>query len=205
MATFINHLLKMDTDLILSNINEYVRLTDEETDAVKSALILRPYRHGEIIVRGGDVARYLMFVNEGYVMTYYTDKDGVDHVIRFAGAGWWVNDFYSMDATGNTLFSTRGLCDGELLVLPKAAHNELLGKYINMERYFRKLFHHSVIKQQMRFVKSNTDTAEERYLEFIATYPNLEQHVAQKYIASYLGITPEFLSKVRNNLSRKLT
>jgi len=195
----------MNTDIIIARINDHVRLDHEETKALQSALISRPFKLGEIIVRGGDIARYLMFVNEGYVMTYYTDKEGTDHVVRFAGEGWWVNDFYSMDKEPRTLFTTRGLCDGELLVLPKAAHNELLEKYINIERYFRKLFHHSVIKQQMRFVKSNTDSAEERYQEFIATYPNLEQFVAQKYIASYLGITPEFLSKVRKNLSRKLS
>jgi len=198
-----DHHLTMNTDIIIARINDHVRPGNEETEALKSALISRPFKQGEIIVRGGDIARYLMFVNEGYVMTYYTDNDGTDHVVRFAGEGWWVNYFYSMGNGPHTLFSTKGLCDGELLVLPRAAHNELLEKYIHIERYFRKLFHHSVINQQMRFVKSYTDTAEERYQEFISAYPNLEQYVAQKYIASYLGITPEFLSKVRKNLSRK--
>jgi len=198
-----NYHLTMNTDSIVANINSLVRLGNDEMEELKSALIQRPFKQGEIIVRGGDTARYLMFVTEGYVMTYYTDE-GTDHVIRFAGEGWWVNDFYSIGPAANTLFTTKGLRDGELLVLPRSGLNELLEKYINIERYFRMLFHNSVIKQQMRFVKSNTDTAEERYLEFIAAYPNLEQYVAQKYIASYLGITPEFLSKVRKNLSRKI-
>src|ERR1700761_7172631 len=116
----------MNTDIIIARINDHVRLSEEESEALMAALISRPFKQGEIIVRGGDIARYLMFVNEGYAMTYYTDNEGTDHVVRFAGEGWWVNDFYSMGKEPQTLFTTRGLCDGELLVLPKAAHNELL-------------------------------------------------------------------------------
>jgi len=193
----------MNSDSILANINNHVRLSNDETEFLKSVLIARPFKQGEVIVKAGDPARYLMFVNAGYIMTYYTDDEGTDHVIQFATEGWWAGDLYSLSKENNTLYSTKGLCDGELLLLPRLAQDQLLANYANMERYFRIQFQNTVIRHQLRFLKSHTDTAEERYREFTETYPRMEQYVAQKYIASYLGITPEFLSKVRKKLSQK--
>ena len=193
----------MNSDSILANINNHVRLSNDETEFLKLVLIARPFKQGEVIVKAGDPARYLMFVNAGYIMTYYTDDEGTDHVIQFATEGWWAGDLYSLSKENNTLYSTKGLCDGELLLLPRLAQDQLLANYANMERYFRIQFQNTVIRHQLRFLKSHTDTAEERYREFTETYPRMEQYVAQKYIASYLGITPEFLSKVRKKLSQK--
>ena len=193
----------MNTNTILANIYQYVQLNEEETAFLESILIARPFKQGELIVRAGDTARYLMYVNDGYVMTYHTGKDGLDHVIQFASSGWWCGDIYSLSKEPNTLFSTKGLCDGELLLLPRLVHSQLLEKYSKMERYFRMLFQHVVIRQQLRFLESYTDSAEDRYTKFINTYPGMEQYVPQKYIASYLGITPEFLSKVRKKIASK--
>jgi CRP-like cAMP-binding protein len=193
----------MNIDTLLSHIRQYVQVQSDEADFLESALISRPCKQGEIIVKSGDPAHYLMYANIGYLMTYYTDKNGTDHVIQFAGQGWWAGDIFSMSQETHTLYSTKALCDGEVLLLPRLAQEQMLEKYIRMERYFRILFQKGLLRQQLRFVESNTDTAEERYISLIKTYPNLEQHAPQKYIASYLGITPEFLSKIRKNLSRK--
>ena len=195
----------MNTNNILTNFNTSVTLNAEETDALLSVLISRPFRQGDIIVKAGDKARYLMFVNEGYVMTYFTDKEGADHVVQFASEGWWAGDVSSLGTEPNTPYATKALCDGELLLLPRPALEQLLEKHISIERYFRIFLHSSVTRHQMRSLENNTATAEERYQKFTATYPNMEQYVAQKYIASYLGITPEFLSKVRKHLSRRVS
>jgi len=193
----------MDSSLIRSNISRYVALDDREIEFLESILIPRPFKQGELIVKGGEQARYLMFVNSGYLMTYYSDKDGADHVIQFAAAGWWAGDIYSLSKEPYTLYTTKALCDGELLLLPRPAQHQLFENYNKFERYFRLVFQNSVIKHQLRFVESHTQPAEQRYLLFTATYPNMEKYVAQKYIASYLGITPEFLSKVRKKLLQK--
>lgn len=193
----------MNSDIILSHINEYVRLNEAETEALTSVLISRPYKQGELIVRGGEPARYMMYVNTGYLMTYYTDKGGLDRVIQLAGGGWWSGDIFSLTNESSTLYSTKGLCSGEVLLLPRLAQQHLLEKYVVFERYFRILFQYYLIRQQMRFVEGYSTPAEERYETFINKYPGVEKHVPQKYIASYLGITPEFLSKLRKKSLRR--
>jgi len=95
------------------------------------------------------------------------------------------------------------LTDGEVLLLPRLAQAHLLENYIAFERYFRITFQDALIRQQHRFIESHTDSAEDRYQAFVHKFPGMEQYVPQKYIASYLGITPEFLSKVRRKLLHK--
>jgi CRP-like cAMP-binding protein len=191
----------MNTETILAHINGFVQLDQSETEYLESVLISRPFKQGEFIVKSGETARFMMYVNSGYLMTYYTDKEAVDHVIQFASGGWWAADIYSLSKEPNTLYTTKGLCEGELLLLPRSAQNHLLENYIKFERYFRMVFQHSVMRQQLRFVESHSLSALERYHSFVTKYPGIEKYVAQKYIASYLGITPEFLSRVRNNPS----
>jgi CRP-like cAMP-binding protein len=192
----------MNFDLIFENFNGVVKLNREEKDFLESVLIARPFKQGELIIKSGESARYLMFVNAGYIMSYYTDKEGTDHVIQFAVHGWWGGDIYSLSADPTTVFSTKALSDGELLLLPRSAQQELFEKYPVFERYFRIQFQRSVIRYQLRFIENYSANAEERYQAFLQRFPGLEQYVPQKYIASYLGITPEFLSKIRKRLVR---
>jgi len=192
----------MNTAILLSQINQYVTLNEAETSYLESIVITRSFKKNEVIVQSGEPARYLILVNAGFLMTYYTDKDNVDHVVQFASNGWWTGDLYSLAQDVPTIYTTKALTDGEVLLLPKLAHNQLLEKYTKFEKYFRIIFHNALIRLQFRFIENYSTTTEERYLAFRARYPNIEQHVAQKYIASYLGITPEFLSKIRKKLSR---
>ena len=187
----------MSNDILLSLINQYVTLDEEETAFIESLVVSRPCKRNEVIAQSGKASRYMILVLSGYVMTYYTNNEGVDHVVQFAGSGWWTGDQNSP-----ALYSTRALTDGEIILLPKAAQDVLMERHIKFERYFRHVFQHALMRMQARFTESH-QSAEERYLAFRARYSALEQHVPQKYIASYLGITPEFLSKVRKKLLQK--
>jgi CRP-like cAMP-binding protein len=190
----------MDTTSLLAHMNQLVRLTEEEETYLQSILISRPFKQGEIIVRSGDTARYMMFVNTGYLMSYYTDNEGTEHVTMFSRNGWWSGDLYSLSDDPTTIYTTKALHEGELLLLPRSAHDQLFEKYPKFERYFRMYFHSAIIRNQLRLVESHSADAEQRYLKFITTFPGMEQYVPQKYIASYLGITPEFLSRVRKRM-----
>lgn len=190
----------MDAKAILSKMNLVVRLTEEEEKALEAILIPRPFKQGEIIVVSGERARYMMFVNSGYLMTYFTAPDGNEHVMQFARDEWWCGDVYSFSSEPTTIYTTKALSDGELLLLPRAGHEQLLAQYPAFEKYFRIFFQASVIRKQMRLIENYTADAETRYQAFIKTFPGMEQYVPQKYIASYLGITPEFLSKVRRRM-----
>jgi CRP-like cAMP-binding protein len=187
----------MNCDLIFENIGGVVKLTEEEKSFFESVLIERPFTQGEVIIKSGENARYMMFVNAGYIMSYYTDKEGTDHVIQFATQGWWGGDIYSLSPDPTTVFTTKALSDGELLLLPRSAHEQLFAKYPVFERYFRIQFQRSVIRNQLRFIENYSADAETRYQAFLQRFPGMEQYVPQKHIASYLGITPEFLSKIR--------
>ena len=190
----------MNATTLLAHMNLLVRLTDEEERYLESILISRPFRQGEVIVQSGDTMRYLIYVNTGYLMTYYTDRDGNEHVIMFSRDGWWSGDIHSMTDTPTTIYTTKALHDGELLLLPRSAQDQLFERYPKFERYFRLFFQSSVMRLQLRLVQGHSADAEERYQIFLRTFPGMEQYVPQKYIASYLGVTPEFLSKIRKRL-----
>ena len=193
----------MNCTALIANMNLLVGLNEEETKFLESVLIPRQFRQGEVLMQNGDTARYLMFVSEGFLMSYFTDKNGNEHVVQFARDGWWCGDFYSLNANPVTPFTTRALRDGEVLMLPRTAHQQLLEKYGKFEKYFRLFFQERYMRQQWRLIENFSDSAEERYQSFTATFPGMEQYVPQKYIASYLGITPEFLSRVRKRLQVK--
>jgi CRP-like cAMP-binding protein len=187
---------------LTAKIDELVHLSEEEKQFLDSVIIPRQFKQGETIVSSGEMARYMMFVCAGYLMTNYADKEGNEHVVQFARDGWWCSDFYSFSDTPVTRFTTKALSDGEMLLLPRIAHQQLLEKYPRIERYFRIFFQNSSMRQQWRLIENYSSDAEERYQSFIITFPGMEQYVPQKYIASYLGITPEFLSRLRKRLQR---
>jgi CRP-like cAMP-binding protein len=191
----------MSSPLLLTHVNQFIALNQEEIVFLDTAFIARPFKQGEIIVRNGEPARFLAFVNSGHTITYYTDEEGTDHIIRFAAAGWWSGDLHSLGNELTTQFTTKGVSDGELLLLPRLTQHVLLDRYPKFERYFRQLFQTALLRQQLRFVESHSVPAEQRYLNFQETFPTIEQYIPQKYVASYLGITPEFLSKIRKHLA----
>lgn len=193
----------MDTRNLISSINKSVTLTTEEASFFSSLMLPLQIKQGEMPEKIGEPTRYFIHVYSGCLMSYFTDKEGSDHVMQFATAGWWTGDLPSYTQQIPSLHATRALTDSEVLLLPRPGFDELLEKVPKFERYFRILFQNSLVTHQNRLSQNLASTAEERYLSFRKKYPALEQYVPQKYIASYLGITPEFLSKIRRKLMEK--
>lgn len=164
-------------------------------------LISAKLKQGEFVETVGKVTTNFIYVNSGCLMTYFTDAEGSDHVIQFAMAGWWTGDLHSFTKSEPSIYSTRTLADSEVFYLPKADMETLLEKFPKLERYFRILFQNSIVSHQHRLIQNLSVTADQRYENFSKRYPSLEQYVPLKYIASYLGITPEFLSKIRRKRS----
>lgn len=182
---------------ILSHITRHVTLTQAEEDFFISILLPVKLKQGEFVEKGGEITYNFVHVNSGCLMTYFTDKEGDDQVIQFATAGWWTGDLHSLTTQQPSIYTTRALADSEILLLPKVRMEELLERYPVFERYFRITFQNSLVTHQNRIIEAFAFTAEDRYTNFQKKYPQLEQFVPLKYIASYLGITPEFLSKIR--------
>ncbi|MGE0587723.1 MAG: Crp/Fnr family transcriptional regulator [Cyclobacteriaceae bacterium] len=188
---------------ILKNIEQHVVLNDEERQYFESILLPMKVPQNEFIEEIGKVTRYFIHVNEGCLMTYYTDKEANDHVIQFASPGWWTGDLQSFTKAMPSIYSTKALADSSVWLLPKVQMDTLLEEYPVFEKYFRIIFQNSLITHQQRIIRNLSMSAEGRYQYFIDKYPTLEQFVPQKHIASYLGITPEFLSKIRRKLMEK--
>lgn len=187
----------MDTRGILSHVTRQVSLNDEEKEFFTSTLIPVTVKQGEYAEKAGEITANFIHVDAGCLMTYYTDKDGNDHVVQFSTAGWWTADLHSLSTKKPSIYSTRALADSEIFFLPRIRLEELVERYPIFERFFRIMFQNSLVTHQHRIVQAFSFTAEERYDAFKEKYPQLEQFVPLKYIASYLGITPEFLSKIR--------
>ena len=192
----------MIDNLILKNFGEHVTLNENEREQLLSVLITRPFKRGEILINAGEPARYMLFVNTGYLMTIYTDNNGSDHVIQFTAAGWWSGDIYSTFDQQPTPYHTKALTDGEALLLPRSGQSHLLQNNAIFDRYFRVVFQKIALRQQRRYIEAVSTSAEERYRSFISAYPNIAADIPLKHIASYLAITPEFLSKIRRKMAR---
>lgn len=193
----------MKISTILASIGRHITLNEEEITFFSSLLIPQAIKQHEAVEKIGEPTRAFIYVNSGCLMTYYTDREDVDHVIQFATAGWWTGDLHSFTKQIPSIYTTKALADSEVLLLPKNSMDQLLEKYPRFERYFRIIFQNSLVTHQHRIIQGFSSTAEERYLSFREKYPSLEQYVPLKYIASYLGITPEFLSKIRRKLVGK--
>lgn len=193
----------MDTSSILSSISKYVPLDDVERLYFSSLLLPIKIRQGEFTDRAGSISKGMIYVNAGCLMTYFSDKQATDHVIQFATAGWWTGDLHSFTSQTPSIYSTKALADSDVLLLPKNDMDQLLERFPKFERYFRIIFQNSLVTHQHRIIQNFSVGAEERYIQFQEKYPSLEQYVPLKYIASYLGITPEFLSKIRRRRSER--
>lgn len=182
---------------ILSHITRHVTLSTIEQDFFISMLLPQKLKQGEFAQKASEITYNFIHVNTGCLMTYFTDPKDNDQVIQFATSGWWTGDLHSLTTQEPSIYTTRALADSEILLLPKVRMEELLERYPVFERYFRIMFQNSLVVHQNRLIEAFANTAEERYSNFQKKYPQLEQFVPLKYIASYLGITPEFLSKIR--------
>lgn len=193
----------MDVATIQSNFSRYIQL--EEGEAALFLSLLEPVRirRRKFLLLDGAVCRHFSLVTDGCLMNYYTDQNGFAHVLQFATRMWWTADLQSLMQGTPASFSIQALVDSEALMLPRARMEQLFIDIPKFERYFRIIFQNALMTHQQRIIQNIAFPAEERYLRFREKYPHLENLVPQKYIASYLGMTPEFLSKVRRRLAGK--
>ena len=192
-----------DFKTILSAVEKYVQLDDVEKGVLLASLESRSLKAGDIVARRGQQTQHFIFVNMGCLMTFFTDSEGVEHVLQFATSSWWTGDLDSFTKHVNSCYTIRALVDSDIFVMTKPTFEVLLEKVPKLEKYFRILFQNSLVAHGRRITEINSYSAEERYESFRQRYPTLEQFVPQKYIASYLGVTPEFLSKIRRRLMLK--
>lgn len=192
-------------EVLFKKLDEKISLTVEEKELSKTFFLPKKLRKKQYLLQEGDVCKYTAFVEKGILRSYTIDNKGSEHVVQFAFDGWWIGDQYSFLTGEPSTFNIDALEDVELLLLSKDAEERMMEKIPKMERYFRILLQNSLVSMQQRIAGSLSKNAEERYSELILSCPTIPRRVPQHMMASFLGITPETLSRIRRQLSIKKT
>lgn len=187
--------------LLRSHIEKRVHLSDEEFSVCTKYFTSKKLRKYQFLLNEGEVCRQICFVKSGCLREYSIDNKGIEHIIQFAVADWWVSDLNSFLSGLPATHNIDALQDSDILFLEKSAREELFNNCPKMERFFRLLLESNYIATHQRILDSLSSSAEERYLKFIKTYPKLFEQIPQNQIASYLGITPQSLSRIRKELT----
>lgn len=189
-------------DLLMQNFAMHILLDKEEADHVQSVLQHRLIKKNTLLLKSGEICRSICFVNKGCLRIFNTDDNGDEHNISFCPENWWAVDISSFSQQSPAFYALGVLEDTEVFSLGYDTLEKLYISIPKLERFFRILTQNGFHLYQLRITANLSKTAEERYAEFQELYPGLEQRISQKHIASYLGITPVFLSKIRKRKFR---
>ncbi|RZJ73498.1 Crp/Fnr family transcriptional regulator [Flavobacterium sp.] len=188
---------------LTNNLSRYVTFTDEELRVLTSLVKTQFVPKKTMMLRAGEHGNFEAYVVKGCVRKFYIDEDGNELILQFGIEDHWVGDisFNAFDDQPSRVF-IETLEDSEFLIFDKESKEELFRRVPKFERAFRILVQRHLASTQNRLFDSVSKDATQKYLDFLKLYPTIPQRVAQHYIASYLGISPEFLSKVRARLAK---
>jgi CRP-like cAMP-binding protein len=189
--------------LILDNIAKHVALSPEEQELFLSKTETRSYKAKTILLNAGDVCQHSYFVNSGILRNFNINDNIVEHVLSFSCQGWWISDLYSLLTQKPGQLFIEVLEDAEVVLLSKENQEQLYHEIPKLERFFRILTENSLVANQERLMDNLSLSAEERFEKFCTKYPTLVYKVPQKQIASFIGVTPEFFSKMKARLLKK--
>ncbi len=186
-----------------NHIKNYIPLSSIEFEAIYQAMNREFFKKRETIVRAGEPCEHFYFVLSGSLRTFTTDERGHEHIFHLAFEDWWASDLFSFITGDMAFFSIEALEDTEVLSIHRDAYEVLLSSYPKFERFFRLLMQNAYVASQRRTMDIMSLSAEKRYLQLTQKHPQMEMRVAQHHIASFLGITPEALSRIKRGLIEK--
>jgi CRP-like cAMP-binding protein len=187
----------MNENPLLHNIAKHIQLDAEEISTFLGLITTKSLAKRAMLLEAEQECRYLSYVQSGALRSFYIDKDGKEATIMFAISGWWITDMYCYLNKKPAMMHIEALEESTIFQLSRAHFDILLDAVPKFERFFRILMQNAYTREQLRIMENLSLSAEERYESFLLKYPQIVRQITQKQIASYLGITPEFLSSIR--------
>ena len=197
--------LKEQIDKVLSHIESLIKLNESEKEYFISLLKFKRVRKWQYILEIGDVCRHKTFIVKGCLRSYILDENDVEHVVMFGTENLWIEDGLSLLTGSPSATNIDALEDTELFQIERPSLEELYKRIPAFERFFRIKFQEAFINEQQRVICNLTKSAQDRYLTFLEKFPALEQRISQRQIALFLGITPQFLCRVRSLAFKKVS
>lgn len=189
-------------DLLFDNFKRYIPLSAEDEQLIVPLLTARSFKKGQLINAEGEINRYTNFITHGSARVYYIDLDGQEHVIQLGIKSWWLSDYPSFITQKPGYLYAEALEHTEVLAFSYDNQQILFERLPKTERFFRLLTQRAYAAFQQRMLQNLSMDAEQRYLAFREAYPELDHRISQKHIASYLGMSAEFLSKIKKRVLR---
>lgn len=190
-------------EILIKHIRELVPIKEREVELIIEAFQPTHLKKKEILLQKGDPSNHMRFVAQGCLKAYHIAEEGNEHIYQFGISGWWVNDLYAYLAEKPADFFIQAITDSIVLQIHRVKLNQLFNDIPMMERFFRIKTQNAYVALQERTLKNLSESAEQRYHQFVKRYREMEQQIPQYMIASYLGVTPEHLSTIRKKMSIK--
>ena len=189
-------------EVLFSHIEQKVSLTDQEREDIYRHFTPKFLLKKQYLLSEGEVCRHMAFVCSGLLKTYHIDEKGIEHISLFGWEGWWLSDFSSFLTGIASVSFIDAIEDASLLLISRENYEALTLRVPKMDRYFRILYQNSIVTKERRLRNSVTYLASERYLEFVESNQQIIDRIPQNFIASYLGIAPETLSRIKHKISK---
>ena len=191
------------TELLKQNINKHIALSQKEIEEFCNLFQQKVIKKKSFLLREGEVCKFEGFVTKGTFRVYHIDKKGAEQIIYFAIENWWITDIDSFTNEKPSQLFIEALEDSEVLLISKKDKEFAYANLSKIEKLFRVMTQKTHVALQRRMINNLSKTADQRYLDFIEKYPELQQRLSNLQIAAYLGISHEFLSKIRNKITNK--
>ena len=183
---------------LLTFFDRLITLNKDEQELVSTLFHPRLFRKRQYVLQEGDLCAQFYFIVRGCLRMYKIDEKGNTYILQFATENYWINDLGSFHGLKPSALNIDALEDTVVLQISRDDLISLYLKAPKFDRIFRVLLENSFIRLQDRLLQNISSTAEERYQSFLELYPHLLIRLSQVQIAAFLGITPEFLSRLRN-------
>lgn len=193
----------MPENLIIESITRNIRLENDEKKRFLGLLQPDTFKKKQFVLEEGRVCKNSTFVLKGCLRGYTVDRNGFEHVLNFAPAGWWIADMYSLISQQPGNLFIQALEETQVYLLSKENQEKLYQEIPQFERFFRIITENSLVAYQQRITENLSLDTGQRYHNFCKRYPSLINSLPQKEIASYLGVTAEFFSRMQRRESKK--